>query len=40
MDNFVIPARTIEELEEQTIQFLKIAENTICVSNDQNATSI
>ena len=25
MDDFVIPARTIEELEEQTIQFLKIA---------------
>ena len=26
MDNFVIPAKTMEELEEQTIQFLKIAE--------------
>jgi len=26
MDDFVIPARTIEELEERTIQFLKIAE--------------
>ena len=26
MDNFVIPARTMEELEEQTIRFLKIAE--------------
>ena len=26
MDDFVIPARTIEELEEQTIRFLKIAE--------------
>ena len=26
MDNFVIPARTMEELEERTIQFLKIAE--------------
>ena len=26
MDNFVIPARTIEELEERTIRFLKIAE--------------
>ena len=26
MDNFVIPARTKEELEEQTIRFLKIAE--------------
>ena len=25
MDDFVIPARTMEELEEQTIQFLKIA---------------
>ena len=26
MDDFVIPARTMEELEEQTIRFLKIAE--------------
>jgi len=26
MDNFVIPAKTIEELEEQMIRFLKIAE--------------
>jgi len=26
MDNFMIPAKTIEELEEQTIRFLKIAE--------------
>jgi len=26
MDDFVIPARTIEELEERTIRFLKIAE--------------
>jgi len=26
MDNFVIPAKTIEELEERTIRFLKIAE--------------
>ena len=26
MDGFVIPARTMEELEEQTIRFLKIAE--------------
>jgi len=26
MDNFVIPARTIKELEERTIRFLKIAE--------------
>ena len=26
MDNFVIPAKTKEELEEQTIRFLKIAE--------------
>ena len=25
MDDFVIPAKTMEELEEQTIQFLKIA---------------
>ena len=26
MDDFVIPAKTMEELEERTIQFLKIAE--------------
>jgi len=26
MDDFVIPARTMEELEEQTIRFLKIVE--------------
>ena len=26
MDDFVIPARSMEELEEQTIRFLKIAE--------------
>ena len=26
MDDFVIPARTMEELEERTIRFLKIAE--------------
>ena len=26
IDNFVIPAKTIEELEERTIRFLKIAE--------------
>ena len=26
IDDFVIPARTMEELEEQTIQFLKIVE--------------
>jgi len=26
MDDFVIPAKTIEELEERTIRFLKIAE--------------
>ena len=26
MDNFVIPARTMEELEKRTIRFLKIAE--------------
>ena len=26
MDNFVIPAKTMEELKEQTIRFLKIAE--------------
>ena len=26
MDNFVIPAKTMEELEERTVQFLKIAE--------------
>ena len=26
MDNFTIPAKTMEELEKQTIRFLKIAE--------------
>jgi len=26
MDDFIIPARTIEELEEQMVRFLKIAE--------------
>ena len=26
MDDFIIPARTIKELEERTIRFLKIAE--------------
>ena len=26
MDNFIIPAKTIKELKEQTIRFLKIAE--------------
>ena len=26
MDNFVIPAKTMEELKERTIRFLKIAE--------------
>ena len=26
MDNFVIPVRTMEELEKRTIRFLKIAE--------------
>ena len=26
MDNFVIPAKTMKELEERTIRFLKIAE--------------
>jgi len=26
MDDFVIPAKTIKELEERTVQFLKIAE--------------
>jgi len=26
MDNFVIPAKTMKELKEQTVQFLKIAE--------------
>jgi len=28
MDDFVIPAKTMEELEERTIRFLKIAEKT------------
>jgi len=40
MDNFVIPARTMEELEERMIRFLKIAEKHNCISNDQNVTSI
>ena len=26
MDNFVIPAKTMKELEERTVRFLKIAE--------------
>jgi len=26
MDNFIIPAKTKKELEERTIQFLKVAE--------------
>ena len=26
MDDFIIPAKTMEELEEQTVRFLKIAE--------------
>jgi len=26
MDNFMIPAKTMEELEEKTVRFLKIAE--------------
>ena len=26
MDDFIIPAKTMEELEERTIRFLKIAE--------------
>ena len=26
MDNFIIPAKTMEELEERTIRFLKIVE--------------
>jgi len=26
MDNFVIPAKTIKELEERTVRFLKIAD--------------
>jgi len=31
MDNFVIPAKTMEELEERMIRFLKIAEkNNLC----------
>ena len=39
MGDFVIPAKTIEELEERTIRFLKIAEKHN-VLNDQNATLI
>jgi len=35
MDDFVIPAKTMEELEEQMVRFLKIAEeHTTCVLND------
>ena len=39
MDDFVIPAKTMEELEKRTIRFLKITEK-YNVLNDQNATSI
>jgi len=38
MDDFVIPAKTMKELEERTIQFLKVVENTICILKDQNMT--
>ena len=38
MDNFVILVKTKKELEEQTINFLKIAENITFVSNGQSAT--
>ena len=34
LDNFVIPAKTIKELEEQTIRFLKIVEKHNCVLNN------
>ena len=39
MDNFVIPAKMIKKLEGQMVQFLKIADNTICISNSQNIIS-
>jgi len=39
MDDFVIPAKTMEELEERTIRFLRITEK-YNVLNDQNVTSI
>ena len=36
MDDFVIPAKTKEELEERTIQFLKIAEkHNLCFKQSQ-----
>jgi len=38
MDDFIIPAKTMKELEERTIQFLKVVENTICILKDQNMT--
>ena len=36
MDNFVIPARNMKELEERTVQFLKIVEKyNLCVKQSK-----
>jgi len=36
MDNFVIPAKTMEELEERMIRFLKIAEkHNLCLKRSK-----
>ena len=36
MDNFVIPARNMKELEERTVQFLKIVEkHNLCVKQSK-----
>jgi len=38
MDDFIIPGKTENKLEERTIKFLKIVErNTTCVSYEPNA---
>ena len=40
IDDFIIPAKIKEELEERTIQFWRLQRNIICVLNSQNVTSI
>jgi len=40
IDDFVIQAKTMKELEEQMIRFLKIAEKHNLCLKDQNVTSI
>ena len=40
MDNFIIPAKTIKELKEQTIRFLKIAEKHNLYFKKSNVTLI